>query len=244
MIQPLLTGLVEVTLWIAIFATATRVDNSTASTLGGFARESYLAYALWAAFIARISTSWMYEFRMIEEIDTGAVNSVLTRPISFYEYYLSQFFGYKLLTSAVSLIVPVAITFFIEGPTHLQRLPLAFALIIFYLVLVHTMSFAIASCGFFFNRIHSFTVAKNITLWLLSGELFPLDLVPEPWRAILLSLPFSSAVYVPVGYITGRLEVADVLHGFVTVAIGIAIMGMIARLLWSAGIRRYSGTGA
>lgn len=238
MIQPVLTGAIEVALWSAIFA------GSGQTLIGSFPKESYLAYALWAAFFARISANWMYEFRMIDEIDTGTVNSVLARPISFYEYYLSQFMGYKILTSMVSLIVPFVLTFLIAGPTIHARFPAALLLVCFYLILVHTISFTIASFAFFFNRIHSFTVAKNIALWFLTGELFPLDLVPEPYRSWLLYLPFSSAVYVPVGYITGRLGHGDVIQAFVTVAAGLLVLAPFSGSLWVAGRRRYSGTGA
>lgn len=212
--------------------------------MAGFPKEYYLAYALWAAFFARISSNWMYEFRMIDEIDTGSVNSVLARPISFYEYYLGQFMGYKILTSAISLMVPFAITALIPGPTQLHRFPIACALVLYYLIFVHTISFSIASFGFFFNRIHAFTVAKNILLWILTGELFPLDLVPAPYREWLMNLPFANAVYIPVGYITGRLDFSHVIHGFLTVTIGLAVMGFLARTIWLAGRRHYSGTGA
>lgn len=225
-------------LWAAIFSAA------SITTINGFSKEYYLAYVLWGAFIARISTSWMYEHRMIDEIDTGSVNSVLARPISFYEYYLAQFMGYKALTSAFSLIVPILITSFIPGPTQLSRFPLAIALVFFYLLLVHTISFCIASCGFFFNRVHSFTVAKNFALWLATGELFPLDLIPEPFRQTLIALPFSAGVYLPVGYITGRVGLSEVAQGFVSVAAGLVVFGFIARLIWTAGRRHYSGTGA
>ena len=237
-IQPLVTGAVEVALWAAIFASTQK------ALLAGFSRESYLAYALWSAFIARISANWMYEFRMIEEIDTGSVNSVLARPISFYEYYLSQFMGYKLLTSLVSLAIPFTITLFFIGGTHHERFPLALALSIYYLFFVYSISFAICSFAFFFNRIHAFTVAKNFALWIVTGELFPLDLVPDPLGSWLIALPFSSAVFVPVGYLTGRLGLYDVGMGFVSVTIGHAILGVFCYFLWSAGRRRYSGTGA
>jgi ABC-2 type transport system permease protein len=213
-------------------------------SLGGFPRESYLAYALWAAFFARIGTSWMYEFRMIDEIDTGTVNSVLARPISFYEYYLSQLMGYKLLTGIASLIVPAIICILFPGPTVLSRLPLAFLLVSYYLILVHTLSFIVASFGFFFNRVHSFSVAKNIALWLVSGELFPLDLMPEPYRTWIIAMPFSSATYLPVGYLTGRIGIEKVLAGFGSVTVSLFLFGGIAHLIWNAGRRRYSGTGA
>lgn len=238
MIQPFITGLIEVALWSAIFT------STGLAEMNGFPREYYLAYALWAAFFSRIGSNWMYEFRMIDEIETGSVNSVLARPISFYEYYLGQFMGYKVLTGLLSFLAPIAIVMVLPGPTQLERLPLAFLLLIYYLVFVHTLSFMVASLAFYFNRVGSFTMAKNITLWLLSGELFPLDLVPEPFRGWLLSLPFCNAVYRPVGYLTGRLDIGAIGEGFVTTTLGLLIAAPLAVMMWRGGRRRYSGTGA
>jgi ABC-2 type transport system permease protein len=237
-LQPFLTGVIEVTLWSAIIA------STATGTLAGFSRESYLAYALWAAFFTRISTNWMYEYRMMEEIDSGSVNSVLSRPISFYEYYLGQFMGYKLLTTAISFLVPIAIFIAMPGPTQFERLPLAILVTFFYLIFTHTLSFALASFGFFFNRVYSLTVAKNIALWVLTGELFPLDLVPEPYRNVFIHLPFANGVYIPVGYLTGRFDATLVWQGLASTFVGTAVIGAFAYAIWNAGRARYSGTGA
>lgn len=237
-VQPLLTSLVEIALWSAILA------STATGTLAGFGQESYISYALWAAFFARISTNWMYEYRMIDEIETGTVNSVLARPISFYEYYLGQFMGYKLLTTVASFFVPILIYFFFKGTTDLSRLPLALLLTFYYLFFAHTLSFTVASFAFFLNRVHAFTVAKNIALWVLTGEMFPLDLMPTEIRNVLLMLPFSNGVYIPVGYLTGRLGIEAVLQGFASTTLGLVVMGVIANRLWSSGRRAYSGTGA
>jgi ABC-2 type transport system permease protein len=238
-LQPVITAGIEMTLWSAIFTT-TQIQ-----TLGGFSREMYVIYALWAAFFARIAPNWMYDIRMVDEIDTGTVNSILVRPISFYEYYLSQFIGYKVLTSGFSLLVPFVISFFILGHNfHYERLPLALALELYYLILVHTLSFTVSCFGFFFNRVHSFTVAKNITLWMLSGEIFPLDLVASPFRGWLMLLPFSCGVYRPVGYLTGRISASVLMMGFVSITVALVVLGCAAYALWLAGRRNYSGTGA
>lgn len=230
--------MVEVTIWSAI------IGSLGGGTFAGYSRESYVAYALWAAFFARIGANWMYEFRMVEEIDKGTVNSCLARPISFYEFYLSQFMGYKFATTLISLTVPVAVTLALGGPTIHARLPLACSVQLLYLVLVHTISFTVASMGFFLNRVHGFTIAKNVALAMLTGELYPLDLVPEPVRQILLWLPFSNSVYVPVGYLTGRIGVEQVGRGVLSICAGLALTGVIARSVWISGRRRYSGTGA
>ncbi len=237
-LQPVLSTLIELTLWYAVFTSA------GLSEIGGFGKEYYIAYAIWVTFIARITANWMYEFRMIEEIDSGSINSVLARPISFYEYYLSQFLGYKLVTTVISLLIPVSVTLAMNSPVQLSRLPAALALVVFFLFLTHTISFCIASLALFLNRVQSFTVAKNLFFWLLSGELFPLDLLPEPWRSFMILQPFAAAAYIPAGYLTGRFEVDTLLNSFASVGIATVFFAIVAKLIWSRGMLRYTGTGA
>jgi ABC-2 type transport system permease protein len=226
------------TLWFALFWSLGSTE------LGGFSRDYYVSYALWAAFFSRIYTSWLYEQKMVEEIDTGAVNAVLVRPVSFWEFWFAQFFAYKLMTASITLVVWLIFTQFFDSTTLYSRLPLALLLSLWFLVLVHSISFCVASCAFFWNRVHSFTVAKNIALWMLVGEMFPLDLLPSPWREIVISLPFSSGVYIPAGFVTGRLGVDMVFHGFVSTTIGIAVAATLGGILWTRGRRVYTGQGA
>lgn len=237
-VQPALTTGIEMLLWWAIFV------GAATSEIAGFSREYYLAYALWAAFFARICTSWMYESRMITEIDSGSINGLIVRPMSFYEYYFSQLMGYKTITTFVSMIFPILVIAIFKLPTHFERLPLAFALEFYYLILVHSLSFVVASCAFYINKAHSLTSAKNLALWTLTGELFPLDLMPEPYRSTLIALPFSAGVYVPVGYLTGRLDVSTVYQSFISITIALVVVNAVGYSMWRRGLREYAGTGA
>ncbi|MFN8791654.1 MAG: ABC transporter permease [Bdellovibrionales bacterium] len=238
MVQPMITSIVEMILWMAIF------KGAGATEIGGFTQNFYLAYAVWSTFIARITVNWMYEFRMIEEIDSGTINSLLTRPLTFYEYYLSQLLGYKAVTTALSLVFPMVILVSFQLPTHWERLPAALFLIFYYLIFVFGMSFCIASLAFFFNKVHSLTVTKNLALWLFTGELFPLDLMPPAWQKFFLSLPFSSGVYVPVGYLTGRIDFSAWLRGVATTTVGLIVVSVVGWFLWRRGMKVYAGTGA
>lgn len=229
---------VEVALWSSLFAVIGLTE------IAGFQKESYLSYMLWGAFFSRITTNWMYEMRMITEIDTGAINSLLVRPIYYFEYYLSQFMGYKLSTSVLSLIIPVAITICLGQSDTLLRFPLALLLGVYFLIFTFTISFCIATLAFFLNRVHSFTVAKNIIFWVISGELFPLDMVPGVFGKILRLAPFSAGVFVPVGYIVGRLSIADVFQSFISITYGIILFAGLGYFLWRTGRQHYSGTGA
>jgi len=237
-VQPLLTTGIEVLLWIAVFKGAGK------SEILGFTQEYYLSYAMWAAFFSRISTSWMYEFRMIEEVSSGSINSIIVRPFSFYEYYLSQLMGYKFVTTIVSMIVPILVAYLFKWPTHFDRIFLATVLCFYYLILVHTISFIISTVAFHFTKISAFTVAKNLLFWILMGELFPLDLLPENLKDILISLPFASGVFTPVAYITGRVGIEAIYQGFISVTLGIIVLNFFAYLFWKSSIREYTGIGA
>ncbi len=236
-VQPSITSCIEMLLWISLFSTGVQ-------TIGGFSKTEYLSYVIWASFIARITVSWMYEFKMLEEIESGSINSILVRPMSFFEYYLSQLLGYKAITTFISLLVPISVVLIFDLPTDFKKLPLVILLALYYLIFIHCLGFFISTFAFYLTKIHSFIVAKNLALWLLSGELIPLDLAPEPYRTWLYNLPFANAVYIPAGYLAGRVDEKLLFHGFTTVTYSIAIMLVINHFAWRLGIRKYVGTGA
>jgi ABC-2 type transport system permease protein len=237
-VQPILTTGIEILLWIGVFA------GAQTTAINGLGREFYLSYALWAAFFARISTSWMYEFRMVEEIGSGTLNSLIVRPMGFYEYYLSQLLGYKFITTLVSLGVPILAAYLFHFPTVYSRIPLATLLCFYYLILVHTISFLVCCAAFHFTKISSFTVAKNLLLWIVTGELFPLDLIPAPWKGWMIASPFASGVYIPVGYITGRVGINEIQNAFISVTIAIIVFNFVGTVFWKKGLESYAGTGA
>lgn len=234
----MISALVEVALWLAVF----RAVGET--TLGGYGQDSYIAYALWASFVSRVSSNWMYEFRMIDEIETGAINSLVVRPITFFESYLSQFLGYKAIVILLSFWVPILALTVLKLPLYWERLPAAMLTVLIYVVFAHMISFSIATLAFHLTRVSSFTVAKNLAFWVLSGELLPLDLLPEPFKSILLTLPFCNAVYIPVGYITGRVSYELWLSSLGSLLVGMLVMAMIATFAWKRGMVKYAGTGA
>lgn len=237
-LQPTITVGIELILWIAIFSVGGMTE------IGGFTQPMYLAYVVWAPFLGRIGISWMYESMMVEEVANGNINIILTRPISFYEYYLSQLMGYKFVTTLVSMIIPIIVTFSYNLPIHYSRIPLAFVLVFFYLLLVHNLSFIVSTFSFFMTKVKSFTLVKNLSLWLLAGELIPIDLMPPALAKFLLILPFSSGVYIPVSYMTGRCDIDLVQQGFISIFVSFVLSSIIARVLWKKGLKDYTGTGA
>jgi ABC-2 type transport system permease protein len=237
-LHPLITAGIEISMWFTIF----KMINS--ETLAGFPQSSYLAYMLWGSFFSRVASNWYYEFRMVDEIESGSINSILTRPFTFFEFYCGQFIGYKILTAGISFLVPFFVGLIFDFTIYYERVPLAILLMVFYLFFLYAISFLVTSLAFYFTRVGAFTITKNFLLWILSGEIFPLDILPASIKATVIALPFASSCYIPVGYLTGRLEVAAVFKAFQSVAIGLVVAIGLGAIVWRRGVRIYCGTGA
>ena len=237
-IQPVIAAGVEWVLWRALF-----ISNQL-TALGSFAPESYYAYAILSGFFSRIGSNWMYEFRMIEEIESGNINQIMIRPISFYAYYWPQFFTYKLMTILFSLWIPLTIAFFMNWPIDLRRLPWILVSMSLYLWLLYSLSFMVSVLAFKLTKVSSFTVAKNLALWLVSGELFPLDLLPTSLRSIFLELPFCHAVYIPVAFLTGRIDHVLFYQASAKLIIWCILFWWISQRFWALIVKNYTGTAA
>jgi ABC-2 type transport system permease protein len=236
-IVPLCYFLVEAAFWSGLIA------SSGNSTLGNFAVRDYLGYFLYTL-LQLGSMNWRFERAMIAEINSGAVNALLLRPSSFFEYHLGLLLGQKLITAVVMLPVIAGIARAWDLPFHAERVPMVLLMGFSYVILLFSLHFAVAAMAFFFDNVYSLNNSKNMIVWILTGDLMPLDLLPSPMREWVIALPFSCGVYRPAAYLSGRIELEDFMAGFISLAVSAVIFGLLARLVWERGLRRYGGTGA
>lgn len=234
---PLCYFFVEAAFWTGL------IEASGDELLGGFSIRDYLGYFLYTV-LQLGSMNWRFERAMIAEINSGAVNALLLRPSSFFEHHLGQLLGQKLITALVMLPVISVIAWDWDLPFHAERLPMVFLMGICYVVLLFSLHFAVASMAFFFDHVYSLNNSKNMIIWVLTGELMPLDLLPSPIREWAIALPFSCGIYIPASYLSGRIDTNTFMKGFISLAIGGIVFGLLARFVWKQGLRRYSGTGA
>lgn len=237
LILPIAYFLVEAAFWTGL------INASGHTLLAGFSASYYIGYFLWMT-LQLGNVNWRFERAMISEINSGAVNALLLRPSSFFEYHLGQLLGQKLLTALLMTPILFLIATFWELPFHAERLPMALLMGFGYVVLLFSFHFAVASMAFFFDHVYSLNNTKNMLIWFLTGELMPLDLLPSPIREWVIALPFSCGIYLPAAYLSGRIDSPTFMRGFISLAAGGIFFGIVARFVWKKGLRCYGGTGA
>ena len=73
--------------------------------------------------------------------------------------------------------------------------------------------------------------------------MFPLDLLPEPWRTAVNFLPFKYLAYFPAAIFLEKIEPGRLWIELAIEALWLLFFIALARTLYSRGLKRYSGFG-
>jgi ABC-2 type transport system permease protein len=102
---------------------------------------------------------------------------------------------------------------------------------------------SVGMVGFWFLEVTSLLYIVMTLNFFISGQMLPLDLLPQPWAGLLKALPFQYMAYFPAVVFLGKVRgqaLALALLGQLAWAIGFMVL---ARVLYRIGLRRYSAFG-
>jgi ABC-2 type transport system permease protein len=97
--------------------------------------------------------------------------------------------------------------------------------------------------GFWFLEVSSLLWVVNTLNFFVSGHMFPLDLLGEPWATILKMLPFQYMAYFPAAVFLGKVQSMDLVRGLLWELFWAVSFIVLTRMLYRLGLRRYSAFG-
>ena len=151
-----------------------------------------------------------------ERIRTGDVAIDLYRPVSFLGWFLAGDLGraaYHLLTRGVAPTVVGALLFELRFPHH----PVTYLAFVVSVALGVVVSFGIrmlvASSAFWLLDQTGMLALSAVFAMFFSGLAVPLVLFPEPFRSLVLALPWAAYMQVPIDIWLGQRHGTGVLTG-------------------------------
>jgi ABC-2 type transport system permease protein len=97
--------------------------------------------------------------------------------------------------------------------------------------------------GFWLLEVSSLLYVVMTVNYFVSGHMFPIDLLPAPWPAVLRALPFYYLAYFPAVVLLGKVEGAELAWGLVVELAWAVALVLLSRWLYNRGLRRYSAYG-
>lgn len=212
----------------------------------GYSRPQMLTYVLGLA-ILRALVLTNRAFDLTWEIARGRLSAILLRPVHLFGYQLALDLSDKtvrvaaaVVETAVLILIFQARLYWPQQPAHLAAALLAVALAVF---LYYWIGLALASSGFWSAESIGFLWAASLMMEFCSGAFFPLDVLPDFWRGLLLLLPFPYLVYFPLNIYLERLSPSEIVQGL-TLLVGWTIAFMVlVSFLWKRGLANYQAEG-
>jgi ABC-2 type transport system permease protein len=228
-------------LWKAVF------DGSGREELGGFRRRQMIAYLLLIHISRMFSSMPGLAGGISRDVREGTLKKYLLQPLDLIGYLVAYRAAHKCAYITTSFI-PYACLFLVCAG-YFEQFPdaLTFAGYVAALLLGFVIGFFFDTCvgllGFWFLEITSLLWVITTLSYFISGQMFPLDLLPPFWSALLKALPFQYLAYFPAVVFLGKVRGWDLVQGLLIGVMWAAAMVLLARWLYARGLRRYSAYG-
>jgi viologen exporter family transport system permease protein len=210
--------------------------------------ERYVTtYFVLLSLVTMATSSWMTGF-LAADIRLGKLSSWMVRPASLLLGFVANNLSEKFL-KLFALVPMVGILWWIfrdsmnipAGPGHWVVFAVSLVL---GAILVFTIDLLIGSLAFWMDDVAALAQARLIIASVLSGAVVPLALMPDWSRGFIDHQPFRFTVSFPVEIVAGDLTGSELVTGL-AIQFGYVVgFAVLARLVWSAGIRSYSAVGA
>lgn len=236
----------QIFLWSAIFE-AVKASNSSSQTIVGYSYQDMVAYYLLTMLSRAFSSMPALASGIAGQVRDGQIKKYLIQPIDLLSFLLLSRIAHKLAYYSVA-ILPFGFVFWLCGDyfppwpnftivlCYLASLVMGFALGFF-------LEATIGLVSFWFLEVTSLLFVYMLLSFFLSGHMFPLDFLPEPWNYIVEWLPLRYLAYFPAAVWLGKIQGPELVRGLLIEVCWIVFFVIAARVMLKRGVRRYSGFG-
>jgi ABC-type uncharacterized transport system, permease component len=232
----------EIIFWKVFF------DTTANDTVKGYNYNSIITYYIFMFIMTTLMNTNDIGYKIANDIKNGTLNNLIIRPINYIGYYFSESLSQKLIQLLIVIITFVPL-FIIQASNITVNISLIQSLflpliLLFSLILNFFINIIISLLVFWLTEVTSFFFLKDVLLDFLSGRVFPIDLLPSSIVNLFGVLPFMYCTFFPINILTKGITNDVFFMGLFMQLMWIGLLYITIKILWSLGIKKYTGTGA
>lgn len=212
--------------------------------IGGYTPGEFVSYYLTLVLVNQITYS-QANWTMGDVIREGSLNFWLTKPMPAIWNLISSeaagktvtlVFVFPIVVILALVLRPELDSSFLHAMLALTSLALAWALRFLW-------GYWLALLAFWSSRADGLLAVQDALVFVFSGILAPVALLPGNLERLARTLPFHYMVGFPVEILVRGPETSEIAAGFATQLSWLAVALALSFLLWRLGLRRYSAVG-
>lgn len=237
----------QIFLWWTIYETIGNGDTSKGS-IAGLGFEDMVAYYLVTMLARAFSSMPGLASGIAQQIRNGEIKKFLTQPIDLVGFLLLNRIAHKIAYYSIAtgpfvLVFFLCRDFFISGWLPLPTILAFIASLVMGFLIGFFLECAIGMIGFWFLEVSSLLFIYMLLSFFLSGHMFPLTMLPSPYREIVDFLPLKYLAYFPAAICLQKITGAQLVWELFLEAAWLTFFIVLCRVMYRGGLRRYSGFG-
>jgi ABC-2 type transport system permease protein len=235
--------IVQPVVYIAVWTSIANVQG----TVKGLTANDFIVYYMTMLIVDQATSETVF-YNFGYKIEDGTLAGELIRPVHpMLTNTLMTTLAFKALTTLVLIPVWILLALLFQ-PTFNTLAWGNILLAVPALVIGFTANFlltaAISCVAFWTQRVWGLYRLYGIPVALFSGQFVPLNLMPKVIQKISVYLPFQLFKYFPTQMILGKLSAEEILQGYISGIIWIALALILFRFAWRRGLKHFSAVGA
>ena len=237
----------QIFLWWAIFQSINPQDPN-AARLSGYSFQDMVAYYLLTMVGRAFSSMPGLSSSIALKIRDGEIKKFLVQPVDLISFLFWSRVAHKIAYYTVATL-PFALVFFLCRSYFTQGWPELFTLSAFMasLLLSFALGFYLEACiglvGFWMLEVSSLLFVYMLFQFFLSGHMFPLDILGEPFRTIVGLLPIKYLAYFPAAVFLGKVQGTQLAIDMGMLVAWTIFFFVLSQIIYRRGLKQYSGYG-
>jgi len=228
--------LIMLALWTAVARDA---------PVGRYDQRGFVAYFL-AVFVVRQLTGAWIAWEMNHEIRQGTIAARLLRPVPPILHYAAE----TLAAVPLRLVIALPVTGVLLWTTGRDQLPPGagawaawLAALVGAWLIAFLSSFCIGCLAFYLESSAKVMDLSLVLLFVFSGYLFPVELMPAGLRVVADWLPFRYQIGLPVEILVATPSTREMMTGLAAQWSWVLALLGASTVLWRGGLSRYAAYG-
>lgn len=235
--------LISYFLHIFVFYCVWKYVYEDSNTIGGFTINQMMWYLIIAE-LFMMGVSRVARERPIEEIKSGSIAYIMTKPYSYIGYIFTSFLAEGLVRLMIMIPVSIIFGFIFVGPLETFQIKyFVFMLISFILAysINGLIQLLISLFAFFIEDATPMHWLYN-KLILIFGVFFPIDMMPGVLQSILKYTPAYVVTYGPSKLIVD-FDLLNATYILIAQVIYLAIVLILVNLVYRRGVKKLNVNG-
>lgn len=210
----------------------------------GYSLKQMMVYIIISNIIL-LFTQIHVENEMEEDIKSYKLGQKLLLPINYTTKLVFGFLSKSLVRFVLIYLPFLVVMMWVSAESVvLGKIIYVPFLIMIAFILNSLFSLIIGFLSFWTTEIWGIAAVRNLITGMLTGAVFPLDILPDTIHNIMLHTPFPYITYIPTKLLTDyEYDIQIIKNGIVISIIWIFVLLLFMAILKKCGMKRYTSSG-